>query len=753
MRRGLLFACLIAALVACDDEPPQASGRLLRPSGMAYVERPPENAGTSTVVRADLVIADSEAQGIRVLQLEQRGGTRRTEFVLAPVVFFPLAIPAPGFPTDVAISRGDDPSVFRPGDNDRVYALSPASGVLHVLDVRMATFGTSVTLAEPQTYRALDQLSLDGLVPEPATPVDVETIAAAGEGDVVLVALDVIGADHGVLAALTVVPSDGGFSIASVETTTIAAVPTEITVRTSTPAAVLVSSAGSSFISVVRLDPAPTTGRVFADSLRIDAGGPTREVVDAGEAGLVALRVDRPAAVIFEPSAGGFIRSPRVYRTPYDAPSAPGATAEPGVMTLRTAAVSGALGALPFLPSTELNASGGVVDLFEPSRSGPPSLLGADQPVVMLVHMDGILSFLFGSPLELASVERGRVEHVDRLVADDLSVAGCGVAAPLVPGLSNPLTCEESVARADNESTFETMNMTQLAAACDASVIGVDAVVPRSVSATYRGALRIEQGGLMRRVSTATTSLRYVLVPGGLGAFDPDVVRVSDLVMVALRPPPGCQGVPAEIVGTGTIASVIGEELRVEFAPTASLLGLAECGEVAIDRYEVFPAGEEFVVAATNDPRQHYERVPVTVVDGESRAELRAVVSTQLTSQAGFTCTEASRTVSCSTDADCFGGSCQASTAAGCSGACAAYCSAGGCPAQGPERVCSGVRFELTPTRPSLVDGSGVVSAAAADDVVFSPLRNAWFVSFPGSRAVTEIGIDSVTGMTSFMIR
>ena len=86
MRRALWM--VLATVGGCSAEPPSPSGRLERPGEMAYVARGGD--------RADLLIVDAEAQGVRVLQYEGAEFTAAGEtFVRGASAYAPLAISTP----------------------------------------------------------------------------------------------------------------------------------------------------------------------------------------------------------------------------------------------------------------------------------------------------------------------------------------------------------------------------------------------------------------------------------------------------------------------------------------------------------------------------------------------------------------------------------------------------------------------------------------------------------------------------------
>lgn len=128
MTRRLAAMALGAALaVACDEAPPNPATNLRLPLTLTRIERPPEFG----LERADVFVADAEADAVRLLQF--RGAS--AFFLRGPAVFSATGISAPGYPTEIAAAQ--------PGTGDRVFALAPGASVLHALQVNVAPFRAS----------------------------------------------------------------------------------------------------------------------------------------------------------------------------------------------------------------------------------------------------------------------------------------------------------------------------------------------------------------------------------------------------------------------------------------------------------------------------------------------------------------------------------------------------------------------------------------------------------------------------------
>lgn len=384
---GLLLASMLAA--GCDSEVPEPAASLRRPSALAYAAR------TSTTGafprRADLFLADSEAQGVRLVQLLQDVDAAgipfdRLSFAPAPSVFFPLLIPAEGFPIDLALSA----------DSTRLFALSPLEKRLHVLDVEEIAFN-----APPGSdhNRHLGEIDLDALVSPGATPVAVASLGVAGGADVVLVAFDAGNGAPGLLAAL-VIPRGGSVSPSSSEVVELGPAPRDLVVR---GGSVLATSAASPFVTVVAA--AADGSPILSPATYVDVGASTSLLVSAGAAGVLALSPEAGAAFVLVEVAGGIERSSASFTSPY------ARTPEAGRVDLPPSpATAGAFGRLR---SPIVSLPSGVTVLFE-----------GVSDVVAITHIDGETTLLRGESLELlpsSAVGLASIRTCDGRAAVELS--------------------------------------------------------------------------------------------------------------------------------------------------------------------------------------------------------------------------------------------------------------------------------------------------------------------------------------------
>ncbi|MGF1510153.1 MAG: hypothetical protein ACFB9M_11700 [Myxococcota bacterium] len=135
IRRANLWVGLVASLWGCPDDADDAANDVDRPSGMVLVERSDR--------RSDLFLADSEADGVRVIQFEvdpllDLDSRDLFDFLEASFVLQPLAITAPGFPTDMTAVVGRS--------SDRVFGLAPGESVVHAIYAPELPFQTTTDL-------------------------------------------------------------------------------------------------------------------------------------------------------------------------------------------------------------------------------------------------------------------------------------------------------------------------------------------------------------------------------------------------------------------------------------------------------------------------------------------------------------------------------------------------------------------------------------------------------------------------------
>jgi len=721
----ICLGSLALLATACPSTTTPSTGQLDRPSGLAIVTRP---TGKADVLRADLFVADSEAGGVRVAQMTRKieAPTSSTAlptnfdknyFVRAPALYFPLIVPTPRYPTSLAISA----------DTRRLYVLSAIDSAVYVLSADETLL--DVSESEDPGYQVLARLDLAAKVQTPGAPVDIEVLPPTGGAlDTLLVALDPIGSTSGTLVALSV---SSTFDATLVATATIASGPRRISVRTATPAAVFTNSVvGPTFTMV----PLSGDGAVFGVGSELDAGGPTADIVDADTAGVLALRLDQPLGTVFDAEGGTLVRSTRMLPSPGILDST-----EPGVVAFDSPVALGKVQRLSFLPN-EIDPAHldllGLADLEADGRT----------PIVMVVHLDGSTSVLYGHPLRYAISIPSGVTRLQSLTADEVRMSGCTVAPVLT-------SCES---RGDQtgkiDATFE---------------CGADQVVDPSSEggiyrATYRGSLVREEGGVLEPVpttTTATTAPNARITPRAVDATGYGFVRVGDRVYFE-GAPPGCSTGPFTPSGEGIVTGVSASAVLVHLDSAVLAAAVRRCGAepVPLDRWEIYPAAEEVVLAFTAGASLvPVERAPVTRVGSGWRAPLTQIVRTTLSSSAAPSCEPQRRPLetaasaldgaACGSNADCGGSTCDLSLVAGCFGHCVvSACAEGSDCFAATRRVCPGVELQLTSAIGSgfRAGVSSVLVASLPEEIVVSPIRTSWMISFPGARSVVEIRADDL---------
>ncbi|MFO0728625.1 MAG: hypothetical protein U1E65_32915 [Myxococcota bacterium] len=721
-RRGLWLP-LIAALSGCPTNQTPLTGQFDRPSGMGLVVYG-ASAADPSASRADVFVADSEAGGVRVVQMIRRVlapvGTATVpsyydpnSFVRAPALYFPLIVPTGSFPTAITISS----------DHHRGFVLSPADGVVFVFSTDETLYDHSIT-ASPG-YGAIGRIDLAAIVGVSGQAVDIEALPGVGGAqDTLLVALDPIGSQNGQVVALSLSAALEPHVVASA---TVAAAPRRLTVRTATPAAIFTTSAVGPSFSML-----PLTGdaAVFGPAQSLDAGGPTSDIVDGDSAGVVALRLDAALAIVFDAAGGLLEKSTRRIRSPgiVDA-------ARPGEITLPTAGIIGRTQRLGLLPS-------GVVD--GRLNVALPDLEGDGKtPVMLIVHQNGGTSFLLGHPLRAATGRDSSITRLEDTGREPVSVAGCSVASSLT-------NCE-----------FRVLHPSELAAPnCAASLSADPDGEAGTFRATYQGALAKEEGGTIEPVGSATTTT-YRLVPRAADGNANGQAKIGDLVMFQLSAPSDrCGGLNlVSSVCTGTVTAFAAKAVVVTLRANEQSCKLRPlCTSFPLARWEMFPAGRELVLSElSNGALIARGRAPLTATTATGtppgrawRAHLPAVLDTTISSSVAPVCVleTLSTPVDCTSDTDCGGRMCAAAASSLCLGACITSCAGEpGCNEAPVQRRCSGV--EMTRIDATWVgQASGVSSsfeASIPDDIVVSPIRSSWLISFPGARSVIEIKVNDLT--------
>lgn len=736
MRRALLL--WVALQVACTSETDPATGGLSRPSGLVHVDREPG--------RSDVFIADTEAGGVRVLRLARGPDaegtlTDRHELVRSTALFFPLAIPAGKAPTRVAMSA----------DKRRLYVLSPLENVLHVLSAEATELGQSAT--EVSTFVPLYRVSLPEPVGSEDIPVDLAVLPPrnASERDLVIVAVDRVSQGDGLLSAVSVPATDlAELPGLSVGTATIAPGPRALSMRTVAPSGVWVSSAGSSTVSFVLLD-AIAEGDVLGATLGLDAGGPTGEVIDAGESGAVGLRLDRPSVVVFDLEAGGLVRSTRRLRTPASLERELALPELAGVADLRPSTpVTGAharLSTLPVLSFPDVN-------LIEPGDlTGDPA--AAD--VVMIVHVDSTVSFMLGRPLRPAISKSSAVVRLEPVPG---ASGAAGVAECVI---QEPTTCESRVEGA-SLVTPELPPDPQ----CSAEVVAIPNGPSRMLRAVFRGALVRELGGELQPLGTSTTSTNTVgfVLRRTISAFENRMIRPGDEVLLQAKVPVPCGGPLRDVVAVASVTATSADALRLDLAATSSLARACQDEVLPLVEHEIYPAGDEVVLTAVLGDvfdfgpyvGQVLARVGTsTLPDGSTGASIEGLANLTLDFDRPSCALLQDQGAACRTANDCPSAICVPSERSNCTGRCSVECAADDLrclsPGAAVERRCTGIEIEIDSASLNTL-GDDLVTVggedfvpAVPDDVVFSPMRQSWVISFPGARGLSEIQL-SVSGIS-----
>lgn len=142
MRTSIAALMATVAATACAEAPPEPATNLRLPLALTRIARPSEDEGFSGRGRADVFVADAEADAVRVLQLSGAADF----FLRGPAVYAATGISAPGYPTEVAAAAR--------GTGDRVFAMAPGLSVLHALQVEPAPFqATTVDPGRPPQIR------------------------------------------------------------------------------------------------------------------------------------------------------------------------------------------------------------------------------------------------------------------------------------------------------------------------------------------------------------------------------------------------------------------------------------------------------------------------------------------------------------------------------------------------------------------------------------------------------------------------
>ena len=193
--------------------------------------------------------------------------------LLTVPIFFPLVVPAPQFPTEIAA-----PLQQAGVEADHAYVLSSGDGTVNMIDVTPLAFGASPVDGN-DSNTLIRTIDFSG-IPSGLIPTDLTVVESRGETDVLAVAFEGVTSPDQVI--LFSVDRTDDSQVASA---TVAASPRGIAARgVGTGDVRLLVSSGTDVVTELMVG----TGGVT--SLRplfppIDVGGPTQDVVDAGPQG------------------------------------------------------------------------------------------------------------------------------------------------------------------------------------------------------------------------------------------------------------------------------------------------------------------------------------------------------------------------------------------------------------------------------------------------------------------------------------
>lgn len=737
----LLLVLLLPLAGACSDEPPDPSANLRHPSGLVYLERvnTTDTSTSSRTTRADLYIADAEAEGVRVRQFfrgfDEDGDPYVVDtFIPSEAIYIPLVISAPGFPEEISPAVYTGPGTTRAS----LYALAPAGvvseldpatgnsqerfGLLHVLDVRENPFG--VRASEPGNT-PIGLLPLDQILDEPAIPTDVEVLASLADRDLVLVAFDPISGGPGQVALLSVQVGSNSVTLLGSDTATVAQLPRALIHAGN--GQVLVSSAGTSTVTELTLD--LTTG-AFLGSRALPAGGPTQGLIPIPGYGALALRVDRPSAMVFTSTSGRFERSTALYYSPFtplgERPGLP--------LELRTGELP--IGRIDLRGSPATTGAYGRVAALKTSVDSPspflPTDLSTDEDgvvrggAVLLAHLDGRVSFLVGTPPRVFPSGSSAVTGLIDLGA--VTTGSAALAAQLAECSGSP------VDRLKNTGGF----------GCREDVLAVEPGRTRKLRVQFQGALRVGRAGLLTVTSTTLSAwtLRDEEVPDFLALQ----IKIGDLVDLEHHGT-DCSTVGAsaqDYLDRAVITTVTAD--RIELRATGDFRALLQpCGEVRA-RYEVFPAGDEGVLTEVEGATIRAVLARAEVQTVAERRQLPFAADLAVTLVGNLACDEADTGRMCSSDEDCAGGQCALSVDGVGPGLCTGPCDPGSPTCVNTPRVrrCAGVEVLSEPSVVALdlrniTSNSPNPKAAVPAAAVFARVRQSWFISYPGSRSLATV--------------
>ncbi len=733
MKRTAIAILALAPIVwGCDQDPPVESADLRRPAGLVEVPR----AQDGDIFRTDVLVVDTEAQGVRVVQYGRTSTLApAAAFVPAPVVYFPLVVSAPGYPTRVAMNEGGSHAfVIATADVGRdLDAVRVARSFLHVLDIPVLTFGGRVGTDD---HILLNSLDITEPVPgEVFVPVDVVSLGSVGGNDRIAIAYDQLGSASGRVGIYDF-PAEVARAPAEL---TLASAPmiyevpggvTELTVHGGRLYTTSSFMAATSSVANVVTEIDPDSGVTGA----LDAGGPTVHLVSAGPYGLLALRADIPSVVVFEGDPP--VRSTSMFPSPYTPPIERALDPDlPGRIDLHDSP----LGPGAFAPR--------VPQL----RFSTVAETSANAPVVLVTHADGTGSFLYAPLNDDGSTGAFNLGELSPSNITTVWSTGGDVGIVECPG--------EGVLGEDTPEEDP---------ACADDVVQVPLPNNRRLRARLNGALARSRDGLVDTTVTSTSAV-WRLSDSGFD-FEARQVRVGDVVRISALFPTGCEEAPnEELVPVDFVESifdtrvvVVGRttlELSVVSGPTP--LDCADTFEPFF--WEAYPGADEGVLTqlAGGDIDAVLERVPLvndrivfgTTLDADGLpppVAFTLAVSTDCNGNRmdGDVCSSA---LECAVGWSCVAPTTndedgETTTSGGLSRCQVSVCTQDVCMERPFNRGCPGVELLLLGAesadvdlrRDTAVGGTSVPSTAPDDAISFDEGRY-FMVSYPGARSIVEV--------------
>lgn len=767
--------------LACDDDPPRPTGNLRSPRGLAYVPRSTTAEAGQDLVRSDLLVADSEAQGVRIVQysevLDEKA--KKVEvgpwFVPAPVAFFKLTTEAPGLPNKVVIGN-------REGEERQLaFTLAPAEDALHLLEVGELPFATD-SLSDTNIRLGEAKFGLAGLF-----PVDVEYLGRDGARHVLAVGFDGLGRPNGRVVVLALTPPAREAAPTTLVPETLGAldIPPGLsdlawvsTSSLSLSGRILAASVATSTVSEFSFS--VEGGAMTMTSTRaFGAGQPLSQLLVTQSLGVLGVAFDEPALVWMPSGPAGFARAQVELESPYNTESAPR-----GLLRTRPSPILAAAAATLknfALPTREVVFEGGARD------------------VLLLAHSDGRVTFVHADadedvplhPVISAAYASGATKGTIRRAHRSNPVNGGGVL-----GLKDEL-CPTPVDICDR--TYDSEDPAYCTPANSIQTRVIDGLVSRirvspygtlvsGLPATLDGAIGLDASG----------RLEAVIIDRRFPDFDRFQVRAGDAVRLGIYV--DCEAVDGGIYTGEVLSTTTGADgdarIRVAVQLPADGALLSACrseleGLSTVRSYEVHVPDDvhEAVVAGVSGERVLvvYERSAMTEDMGKVKIDIggagfdeapfdfevmtqQAVGTEPGAALATLACAEAvadNRSLEqlapgeqlgplegldrCTLDSDCPTGRVCVGASSGCPGLCSSTCiGTADCLDYETARICPTLTLQLSIETPTSLDLRSVgertpdtdfFAATLASDAVFHEQRRSFIVSYPGSGTLIEIPV------------